>query len=240
MTCWGPDKLGSPMGKKPIGTLKTRRFWVCLSPTHHEGGDKIAQGRDESEKQPDRANVCNGCRAVPAWFFSTRIPILPGVSEGGVDLNQQCELHLGWLHLPLRSPASHSLSPPVYLLCLTPSHLCLYCCISTSTSNIYGLPSAGFICTVSCWVLLPACAHRWVKVHSPHPSSSHPVSGSSDFKKLVLKTRPSEVMIGTYRALKEDYRIGFISQHVISGRKSILQIPPVERCGLEKLSPALQ
>lgn len=41
MTCWGPDKLGSPMGKKPIGTLKRtdcqrRRFWVCLPPTHHD------------------------------------------------------------------------------------------------------------------------------------------------------------------------------------------------------------
>lgn len=79
------QKLWSPIGKKPIDSLKrtpcyTKRFWVSLPPTHpgvvpHEEGEKIVCDRDEGEKPSDGENVYIGCRAAPLCLLSTHFPI---------------------------------------------------------------------------------------------------------------------------------------------------------------------
>lgn len=99
MTCWGPDKLWSPIGKKPIGSLKrtpcyAERFWVSfLPPTHpgfvsHEEGDKSITGMKVRSNQVGKMCILGAEQHIcgySALVFPFYLEVLSGSScESGM------------------------------------------------------------------------------------------------------------------------------------------------------------
>lgn len=173
MTRWKPNKLWSPLGKKPIDSLKrilccTERFWVCLPPTHpgivaHEE-DNVQQGWSNQVGKiyilGAEQHICGYSPLILSFYPEVLSEELLWIRN--VNLTQA-----GKLHLPLPSPASQLLSPPVHLPCSTTSHPCLNLCRFTSFFILYGHPFAGSIYCIPFWVHLPTCAHRYSKYILP-------------------------------------------------------------------------